>query len=108
MIQNGKVFISKEILVTTLKFTLTRTRLSKLEAVEAKNSTPKTSQDKITSQMLFLSEELGTILCKPALDMMMRCMEMKEKTTCRAGMAMTSYMEVPIMTSSEVVAGTTC
>jgi hypothetical protein len=79
-----------------------------LEAVEAKNSTPKISQDKITLQMLFLSVELGTILCKPALDTMMRCMEMKEKTTCRAGMAMTSYMEVPIMTSSEVEVEMTC
>ena len=107
MIQNGKVIISKEILETTPKSTPARIRQSKLEAVEVKNSTPKINQNKSTTQMLFLSVELVTILCKPDLGMMMRCMAMKERTICKAGMAMTSYTEELIMTRSEDVVETT-
>ena len=107
-IQNGKVLLSKETLETTLKFAQIKTGQYRLVAMEVKTSTQETREEKIISQMLSQSEELEMIICKQAPNMTMRCMEMKERTTCRAGMAMTSFTEVKTMTRSEVVAETTC
>ena len=85
-----------------------RTGQYKLEAMEGRTSILETREENITSKKLSQSEELEMIICKQALTMTMRCMEMKERTTCRAGLAMTSFTEVQTMTRSEVVAETTC
>jgi len=85
-----------------------RTEQYKLEVVEGRTSILETREEKITSKKLSQSEEQEMIICKQALNMTMRCMEMKERTTCRAGTATTSFMEVQIMIRSEVVAATIC
>jgi len=107
-IQNGKALLSRETLGTTLKFAQIRTRQYKLEAEEVKTSILETREEKTTSQTLSQSEEQGMIICKQALNMTMRCMEMKARTICKAGLAMTSSTEVQTMIRSEVVAETTC
>ena len=107
-IQNGKDLLSRETLVTTLEFAHIRTKQYKLEAMEVKTSILETREEKIISQTLSQSEEQGMIICKQALNMTMRCMEMKERTICKAGLAMTSSTEVQTMIRSEVVAETTC
>jgi hypothetical protein len=76
--------------------------------MEVKTSILEIREVKITSQTLSQSEEQGMIICKQALNMTMRCMEMKERTTCKVGLEMTSFMEVQTMTRSEVVPETTC
>jgi len=85
-----------------------RTEQYKLEAMEGRTSILETREEKITSKKLSQSEEQEMIICKQALNMTMRCMEMKERTTCRAGTATTSFMEVQTMIRSEVAVAMTC
>jgi len=76
--------------------------------MEVKSSILETKEEKITSKTLSQSEEQEMILCKLALNTTMRCMEIKERTTCRAGQVMISFMVAQTMTRSEVVTETTC
>ena len=108
MIPNGKVSLSRETLVITLQFVQIKIGQYKLEAMEVKSSILETKEEKITSKTLSQSEEQEMIICKQAPSMTMRCMEMKERTTCRAGLAMISFMVAQTMTRSEVVTETTC